>query len=144
METLSDASNASFSTHVNTSPCTNPCMCKEQSPGNQIAKVLLSFSPAWEQTAEANTNFSITTGLHVLKCPKPITLHPFPLSQWAVQTREKANYGNTACNQVSNHATKQHKTQWDQVTILLQSIIKYILFGMKEKRKYQARQHCCL
>lgn len=61
-----------------------------------------------------------------------------------MQTLEKANYGNTACNQVSNHATKQHKTQWDQVKILLRSTAKYILFGMKEKRKYEARQHSCL
>lgn len=92
-----------------------------------------------------NTNFLDNYRLACAEVPKPhkLCIH-FPLSSRAVQTWKKANYGNRARNQVSNHATKQHKTQWDQVKILWQSTIKYILFGMKEKRKYQARQHCCL
>lgn len=67
-----------------------------------------------------NTNLSDNYRFACAEAPKPhkLCIH-FPLSSGAVQTQEKANYGNRACNQVSNHATKQHKIQWDQVKILL-------------------------
>lgn len=58
--------------------------------GNQIAKVFLSFSPAREQTAEANTNLSHSYRFACAEVPKPQKLCiNFPLSGGLCKHRRK-------------------------------------------------------